>query len=197
MMNTSKFLLLSCVIPLLCVPANAQFAFVQPERLFLEVEDGKIEKPFKITALPDAGSNKVVALKDKVNKKMGKTPGSEFYEGKIEFKISVKKGGEYLVWLRKKWEDGCGNSVFCTINKTMSLKNALVLGEDGTHSRLHWIRLGNKPFQLKEGINTIRLQNREDGISLDMLAMIEFEKDVPLDEQYVPTGAEKANIKPL
>ena len=195
-MKTCKFLLPSCMI-LLCTPTFAQFNFPQPERLFMEVEDGKIQKPFKVKTLSDAGSNKVVALKDKVNKKMGKAPGSEFYEGKIDFKIKVKKGGEYLVWLRKKWEDGCGNSVFCTINKTMSLKNALIMGEDGTHSRLHWIRLGSKPFNLKEGINTIRLQNREDGINLDMLAMIEFEKDVPLDEQYVPTGAEKANVKPL
>ncbi|MDA0839457.1 MAG: hypothetical protein O3B01_25415 [Planctomycetota bacterium] len=196
-MNTCKLLLPSCMISLLCVPAFGQFSFTQPERLFLEVEDGKIEKPFKVTALADAGGNQVVTLKDKTNKKIGKVPGSEFYEGSIEFKINVKKGGEYLIWLRKRWEDGCGNSVFCTINKAMTLKDALVLGEDGTHSKLHWIRLGNKPFHLKEGVNTIRLQNREDGINLDMLAMIEFEEDVPLDEQYVPTGAEKANIKPL
>ncbi|MDP6118380.1 MAG: hypothetical protein QGG53_41475 [Planctomycetota bacterium] len=196
-MKTCSLLLPSCVISLLCAPALAEFSFPQPERIFLEVEDGKIQKPFKVATVTGAGGEKAVALKDKINKKMGKPPGSEFYEGKIEFKIKVKKEGEYLVWLRKKWEDGCGNSVYCTINKTMSLKNALIMGEDGTHSRLHWIRLGRKPFHLKEGVNTIRLQNREDGIKLDMLAMIEFEKDIPLDEQYVPTGTEKANIKPL
>ena len=168
----------------------AGFSFKIAQKIVFEIEEGKISKPFKIVEESKASGGKVVYLKEKSNKI--KKPGKEFYDGTIEFKFNVSKEAKYVVWLRKLWMDGCGNSIYMTIDKPISKDNVLVLGEDGTYDKFTWVKLNSDPLHLKKGVHTIVLQNREDGIKLDQIALIEFEKDRPKDDQYVPVTDEKS-----
>ena len=96
------------------------FSFPQPEKIYFDAESGKIEAPFEIRELPGASGGKVISIKDKANQRLGKAPGKDFYPGSVEYRFQVKKEGEYFLWMRKYWQDGCGNSVLCTINKPMT-----------------------------------------------------------------------------
>jgi len=193
-----KLLLLSALFAagLLVRPAWAEFSFKMPGKIVFEAEAGKVEEPFVVDDLADASGGKVVYLKEKTNTKHPKQPGEDFFAGSIEYRFKVETEGKYMLWLRKLWMDGCGNSVFCTINKPMTSGNEQTLGEDGTYGKLTWVRFGGKPVHLKAGTNVLRIQNREDGIKLDQFAFIEFEDDVPEREQLVPVGAEQVTCTP-
>jgi hypothetical protein len=177
---------------MLLSPVWAEFSFKITKKIVFEAEAGKVSAPFTVSDESEASGGKVVYLKEKTNKEQEKKPNQEFNDGSIEYQFTVEAEGDYILWLRKLWMDGCGNSVYCTVNKPMTAKNALVLGEDGTYGKLTWIRLSDKPVHLKAGANVLRIQNREDGIKLDQFAFIEFE-DV---DGLVPVGKETVTCTP-
>jgi hypothetical protein len=62
---------------------------------------------------------------------------------------------------------------------------------------LKWYRGGNKPVQFDTGIHTLTItfsRQKQMSFLIDMIALIEFEEDVPVDEQLVPAGREKATV---
>jgi len=193
-----RVLLISALLAagLLVSPSQAEFSFKMPGKIVFEAEAGKVEEHFQVDDLADASNGKVVYLKERTNKKNPKQPGEYFFTGSIEYRFKVETEGKYMLWLRKLWMDGCGNSVWCTINKPMKEGNEQTLGEDGTYGKLTWVRFGDKPVHLKAGTNVLRIQNREDGIKLDQFAFIEFEEGEKLKDQLVPVGGEQVTCTP-
>ena len=192
-----RTVLASAILVFAAVPARFLmgdgFSFFTPKKIVIEAEWGKVKAPFVVAEEPKSSEGKVVYLKEKTNNKGGKPPGKDFYPGSIEFRFEVEKEGAYMLWVRKLWMNGCGNSVLCTVNEPMTKDNAKILGEDGTYDRLHWISLGREPVHLKAGKNVLRIQNREDGIKLDQFAFVEHVKDE--DDPYVPQGIETPTVK--
>ena len=168
------------------------FSFFTTKKIVFEAESGKVKAPFVIAEEPKSSEGKVVYLKEKTNKQTI-PPGRDFHPGSIEYRFEVEKAGAYILWVRKLWMDGCGNSVLCTVNEPMTKENRKVLGDDGTYGKLQWISLGREPVHLKAGRNVLRIQNREDGIKLDQFAFVEHVKGE--EDPYVPQGIETPTVK--
>ena len=100
--------------------------------------------------------------------------------GSATYKFNVKTAGVYYVWARTFWANGCGNSVAVAVNGSSSK----VLGEDGTYDAWHWVG-GKARVQLKAGVNTMVLSNRETGVKVDQFFFCQ-------DKDYTPV-----NIRPI
>ena len=162
-----------------------------PAKIVFEAEDGKVTEPFVVIEHDGASGGKVVFLKDGINKKMGKAPGEELFKGTIEYSFNVDKEAEYVLWIRAIWKDGCGNSVYVSIDEPIKSKKDTPYIEDNTFQmHNHWVRLNSRRFHLTKGKHVLYVRNREDGVWLDMFALVEYEKDIDADEQYVPQGPE-------
>jgi hypothetical protein len=96
-------------------------------------------------------------------------------QGQASFKLNVTKPGNYYVFARTFWENGCGNSILLIINGQERM-----LGEDGTYNKWHWVSNPTK-VPLKAGANTIILKNRETGVKIDQIFLTD-------DSQYEPVG---------
>lgn len=99
--------------------------------------------------------------------------------GNATYRANIPLAGSYRFWGRTQWEDGCGNSFFLKIGS----KPAVVLGQDGTYQRWHWVK--GPTVQLPAGAVPIIIQNREDGAKIDQFMLTS-------DLNYVPVRAEHA-----
>lgn len=99
-------------------------------------------------------------------------------QGQASYKLNAPKAGNYYVFARTFWENGCGNSVLLVINGQERM-----LGEDGTYNKWHWVANPTK-IPLKAGVNTIVLKNRETGVKIDQIFLTD-------DSQYEPTNTRK------
>lgn len=99
-------------------------------------------------------------------------------QGQASFKLNAPKAGNYYVFARTFWENGCGNSISLVINGQERM-----LGEDGTYNKWHWVSNPLK-IPLKAGANTVVLKNRETGVKIDQIFMTD-------DSQYEPQGIRK------
>ncbi len=96
--------------------------------------------------------------------------------GSATYKFNVKKAGNYYVWARTFWANGCGNSVEASVNGG----DGKILGEDGTYDDWHWVG-GRARVTLKAGINTLTLKNRETGVRVDQFFFCQ-------DREYTPVN---------
>ena len=126
---------------------------------------------------PDFSGAGYVAIPWDQNKSKGK--------GGATYKIKVTTPGNYYLWARTFWANGCGNSISVSVNGAPGK----ILGEDGTYNKWHWVG-GTARVALKAGVNTVKLQNRETGICVDQFFLSQ-------DKDYTPTGKRKANVTPL
>ena len=99
--------------------------------------------------------------------------------GSATYNVNIPVAGSYRFWGRTHWQDGCGNSFFLKIGS----KPAVVLGQDGTYQRWHWVK--GPTVQLPAGVVQIIIQNREDGAKLDQFLLTS-------NLNYVPVRAEHA-----
>lgn len=81
--------------------------------------------------------------------------------GAATYKINVTVPGNYFLFARAFYSAGGGNSISILVNGV-----PLVLGEDGTYAKWHWIS-NPTPVRLKKGINNFTLTNRETGVRID------------------------------
>lgn len=94
--------------------------------------------------------------------------------GNARYKINVPSAGKYQLWARTNWYDSCGNSFFVIVDD----KPAVVIGEDGTYGKWHWVK--GPLLTLSAGQHIIRFQNREDGAKLDQFMLINSTRYVPV-----------------
>lgn len=117
--------------------------------------------------------------------------------GRIELQFEVKKPGLYVLWARAHFHCSCGDSFYVSVdggepvdtdgNGEYDVNPPFVLG-GSTHGRWKWFELKAQKFELGTGQHTIRIYNREDGIKLDQILLVETPP--PLDP-YVPQGIER------
>ena len=86
------------------------------------------------------------------------------HPGKVTFKVNVPEAGSYTIWVRTMWPSGCGNSVWVGV---AGRPNQLV-GKDGTYDKWQW-RVAPDKVELQQGLNTIVVANRQDGVYVDEL----------------------------
>lgn len=99
--------------------------------------------------------------------------------GDATYRVKVDKAGLYYLWARTFWQNGCGNSIAVAVNGSAPV----ILGEDGTYDHWHWVG-GTARVQLKAGMNTLVIQNRETGVRVDQVFLCE-------SADYTPTGIRK------
>lgn len=108
----------------------------------------------------------------------GEEEGAPTDQGRAVYKVRIPANGKYRFWGYCHWHDGCGNSFFLKIDD----KPAVVLGQDGTYQRWHWVK--GPSLQLTAGVHTVVLQYREDGAKMDQALFT-------TDQRYVPVRAER------
>ncbi len=84
--------------------------------------------------------------------------------GYVLFKVKIPESGNWIVWVRGWWYDGCGNSYFLVVDS----KPPQTVGQDGTYRVWTW-RKASQPYALPAGTHTFKLQNREDGARADQI----------------------------
>lgn len=99
--------------------------------------------------------------------------------GSATYRVNVKTAGTYYLWARTFWANGCGNSIAVSVNGGAPI----TLGEDGTYDKWHWVG-GNARVNLKAGVNTFVIHNRETGVRVDQVFLSQ-------DRDYTPTGIRK------
>ncbi|MDD2599695.1 MAG: hypothetical protein PHO37_10760 [Kiritimatiellae bacterium] len=108
-------------------------------------------------------------------------------EGAAEYSFELEKKGVYTLWCRVWWEDECGNSFTVKINDDP----AILFGEDATYKVWHWVKYPvartSAKINLKAGKNTMRIENREDGIMVDQILFSEDQRFVPVDIEKTGT----------
>ena len=127
----------------------------------------RLEPPFALSADATAAGGMAVVLpagtRDKERSSRARIP------------FQVTSPGNYTVWLRAFWRNGCGNSIFARIGESPEK----TVGHDEVFNVWHWISVGE--FELKDGANEMVLREREDGIALDQLLLVR-------DKEFLPTG---------
>lgn len=109
-----------------------------------------IEFPFVQAADPSASNAMCLMIADAAGKGVGRAT----------YRVNVPVAGRYLFHARVWWRDGCGNSIaFETGDATA------VLASD-TYGRWHLLT-SPRVLDLKEGVQTFRLANLEDGVKVD------------------------------
>jgi hypothetical protein len=148
------------------------------EYIWIEAEDaGRIERPIEHGEDDAEASNgRFIQIR-----KLQRT-GSD--QGLARYDVDIPQPGEYVLWARVKWENGCGNSFVVFIGDE---ENKSHIGQDGIYDRWHWIR-ELKEYKLEKGENRIVFSGTEDGVRLDKILLTN-------NLDYVPQGTEQGGMQ--
>ena len=83
--------------------------------------------------------------------------------GYATYKVNVPATGTWKVWIRRWWQDGCGNSFFLSVDG-----GSPQTVQDATYQVWKWTK-APQAYSLSAGTHTFKLQNREDGARCDEL----------------------------
>jgi hypothetical protein len=161
------------------------------ERIRIEAEAGKIVqegKLFRLVVDAKASGGKCLTLPDGCGKP------EKGVVARIIYTFDVKKAGHYTFWCRRKWLDGCGDTLAVRFDKIgKPHKTADDFGSDDSSKppRWGWSHVNvesatnpRKQYYLTEGTHTLEILNREDGPRYDVLLLTE-------DPDYVPMGLDE------
>ncbi len=141
----------------------------QAEYLLIEAEAAAeaVTAPMLIAGSNDASGNRVLAVPDKAGK--GK--------GHARYQLPDATTGDFVVWVRAHWADGCSNSIGCAVGESR------VKLSDEIFKRWHWVA-GLQPLRIPAGVTELRLENTEDGVMIDQVLLTR-------DKRFVPHGIMK------
>jgi len=166
---------------------------IEPER-FLE-----LEKPVKVT--PDSAASGGMCIE--IEEGAGKPPR---VGGKAVCRFTVPKTAVYRLWGRRWWKDACGNSFLFSIagdhparivdaggKEPADAAAPHVFGEDASYNPelgIPWKWTKGHLYRLAAGTYTLTILNREDGVRLDQVLLVEVLED---DDEfpYIPVDVEK------
>lgn len=142
-----------------------------------------LQAPFRVVADEKCSGGTCVTIPRDVGKP-GPQPGRATYVARIGRKAT------YRIWLRVKWTDGDGNSLFLA----MPGREPSVVGQDGTYGRWHWTP--GPDVELAEGSHSLAILHREDGVSLDRILLVPDATFVPVGTKgiHVPAGWEAEDL---
>ena len=150
-------------------------------RILIEAENGKIQPPMKVFRDAKASQGGFVEAPEGPNHKEISIGGS------VTHTFVVEEPGAYVLWIRKSWTSGCGNSLTVSVDGGKEI----TFGGDATYGKWDWKRVPDpaQPGQpllctLTKGTHTIAIGNREDGSRYDQILLIQ-------DSEYVPVSIEK------
>jgi len=81
--------------------------------------------------------------------------------GYATYKVKIPATGQYTMWIRRWWQDGCGNSFFLSVDG-----GSPQTIQDATYQTWKWTK-ATQAYSLSAGTHTFKLQNREDGARCD------------------------------
>jgi len=96
------------------------------------------------------------------------------------FEIEVPQAVKCKIWVRCWWDGSCGNTLNLQVDDET---RSATIGNDGTYHTWHWLE-SPKTYNLNAGKHTIRILNREDGISFDQIL-------ITTDMEYYPQEIEE------
>ncbi|NOZ24242.1 MAG: hypothetical protein GXP25_24465 [Planctomycetes bacterium] len=151
-------------------------------KIVIEAEAAtKLVPPMKVCADAQASGARYAEAPEGPNHKELSKGGSATYE------FEVAEPGKYVLWIRKNWCCGCGNSLTVSVDGAKDL----MFGGDATYGKWDWQRVTDpaKPgtpltYNFAKGKHTLTIGNREDGSKFDQILFIQ-------DNEYVPVTAEK------
>jgi len=127
--------------------------------------------PMCVTPANDASAHKALAIP------LGAGKGT----GAAAYRFPGLPDGDYAVWLRAWWTDGCSDSITCAVGEQTAVVS------DGIHQRWHWVR-PVRTFRLSSQTE-LRLVNREDGVMIDQILLT-------TDEDFRPRGIVRSRKTP-
>lgn len=95
--------------------------------------------------------------------------------GNVAYRLDLARAGDYRIWARTRWRDGCTNAFFLSANDGPRV----VLGNDAVFGEWHWVK--GQTLPLEKGVNYLTFANHSDGTALDKLIVT----NNPL---YLPRG---------
>ncbi len=101
---------------------------------------------------------------------------------KALYRFPAEAGGEYAVWGRAYWPDGCANSFQVSVDSS----GPILFGNDGRYRAWHWVK--GPTFPLERGEHLLVFSSREDGAMLDALALAPTGSEPPFSGRRVPAG---------
>ena len=151
-------------------------------RILVEAEKPThLEPPMKICDDVQASGGRYAEAPEGPNHKEISKGGSATYE------FEVAEPGAYVLWVRKNWCCGCGNSLTISVDGAAEL----MFGGDATYGKWDWKRVTDpaKPgmpltYSFTKGKHALKIGNREDGSKFDQVLFIQ-------DDEYVPVTVEK------
>ena len=116
--------------------------------------------PFEIGERAEASGGLALAVPEGIGDSaaFGGAPGQAVYH------VLLPERRRYSIWLRVRWHDACGNSIALTAGDAKPIVVA-----DSIMRRWHWVKAG-RPI-MPAGWNRILLENREDGVAVDQIAL--------------------------
>ena len=108
----------------------------------------------------------------------GKAPALEYGGCVFEFELAREATG-YL-WFNVLWDGSCGNTLDVAVDGSAT---SYTVGNDGTYNAWHWQK-SPKTYHFQPGRHRIAVLNREDGIKLAQVLLLN-------DKDYIPEGKEE------
>ncbi len=170
--------------PAPAVPKVHEHETAATARIVIEAESaGMFEKPVEVDNDATASGGRCIKVEGDAGKPNGEVAGENGKKyparwGAAIYKFNVPEDGQYRIWGRKFWRDGCGNSWTFVVNGGAPVQ----FGGDGTYDRWDW-KAAPALYDLKKGENMLEVLNREAGVKLDKLI-------VTRDMDYTPQGME-------
>jgi len=142
-----------------------------------------LQTPFRVVGDEECSGGTCVTIPRGVGK-----PASQ--PSRATYVARIGRKATYRAWLRVKWTDGDGNSLFLAVPG----REPSVVGQDGTYGRWHWAP--GPDVELTKGSHSLVILHREDGVSLDRILLVPDTRFVPVGTKgiHVPSGWEAEDL---
>ncbi len=152
-------------------------------------------KVMRVVDDPTASGGKCVFIPDEAGTPFGKAGSKDDIPryARAVYKIEIAVAGNYTFWIRRKWFDSCGDTLYMRIDKEgapHSDAHAHVVGSDDSSKppRWDWSPVWEKgdprQFYLSKDTHVLEILNREDGPRFDVILLTD-------DPGYKPQGMDE------